>query len=63
LGLAWPGWVVWCLVILVLGLRHPPVVDEHRPLDRRRLGIAALLVAIFALSFAPVPLTTIVVGS
>ena len=31
LGLAWPGWVLWCLVILVLGLRHPPVADESGP--------------------------------
>ena len=63
LGLVWPGWLLWCVVILVLGLRHPPVVDEDRPLDRRRLAIAAVLLAIFVLSFAPAPLATVVVGS
>lgn len=63
LGLLWPGWVLWCLVILVLGLRHPPVLDEDRPLDRRRLAVAAVLLAVFLLSFAPAPLTTVVVGS
>ncbi len=63
LGLLWPGWVLWCLVILALGLRHPPVADERRPLDLRRRAIAALLVLIFLFSFAPVPLATVTVSS
>ena len=63
LGLAWPGWAVWCLIILVLGLRHPPVFDERRPLDRRRRWLAALLLLIFLFSFAPVPLATVSVAS
>lgn len=62
LGLWWPGWVLWCLVILLLGLRHPPVADESRPLDPLRRAIAALLALIFLLSFAPVPLTIVAVG-
>ena len=62
LGVAWPGWVLWCLVILALGLRHPPVADELRPLGTARLAVAALLLLIFVLSFAPVPLATVTVG-
>ena len=63
LGLAWPGWALWCLVILLLGLRHPPVVDESRPLGRKRRLIAVLLLLVFLLSFAPVPLATVTVAS
>jgi len=63
LGLAWPGWALWCVVILVLGLRHPPVADEGYPIGRHRQAIAALLLLIFLLSFAPVPLATVAVGS
>ena len=63
LGLAWPGWALWCLVIFVLGLRHPPVADELRPLGRARQAIAAVVLLIFLLSFAPVPLATVAVGS
>jgi len=56
LGLLWPGWWFWAVVLAVLGPRHPPVLDEHRPLDRPRvlLGWAALL--IFAISFSPRPI-------
>jgi membrane-associated protease RseP (regulator of RpoE activity) len=62
LGLVWPGWVLWSLVILALGLRHPPVADELRPLGMPRLVIAAVLLLIFLLSFSPVPLATVTVG-
>jgi membrane-associated protease RseP (regulator of RpoE activity) len=55
-GLAWPGWWLWCGIVLVMGLRHPPVVDEWTPLDRRRRGLALLALAIFLLAFMPVPM-------
>ena len=58
LGLAgyyWLGWLLWCLIVLVFGLYHPPVRDERIPLDRRRLLLAWLALLIFVLSFAPVP--------
>jgi membrane-associated protease RseP (regulator of RpoE activity) len=59
LGLVWPGWWLWCVVALVLGLRHPPLADESAPLGRRgRWGIAAGLV-IFALCFMPVPIRVV----
>ncbi len=55
LGFLWPGWWMWSLIVTVLGVRHPPVIDEDRALDRRRRLIGWLAFAIFALSFAPVP--------
>ncbi len=63
LGLAWPGWALWCLVILLLGLRHPPVADESRPIGRLRRAVGVLLLLIFLFSFAPVPLSTVTVAS
>lgn len=56
-GLWWTGWLLWCLILLVMGLGHPPVRDEHAPLDptRRRLAWTALVILI--LSFMPVPVS------
>lgn len=56
LGLRWPGWWVWCVVVLVLGLRHPPVIDERTPLDRRGRWLVASAVLILVLCFLPVPI-------
>ena len=56
LGFLWPGWWVWAVILMVLGPRHPPVLDEHRPLDARRRWIGWVALAIFVLSFSPRPI-------
>ena len=56
LGLKWPGWWLWVVITLVIGIRHPPVIDEAIPLDGRRLAVAVLVLLIFLVCFAPVPL-------
>ncbi len=61
-GLYWPGWLLWCLIVLLMGLRHPPVRDEAVPLDRGRLALAWLGLAIFVLSFMPVPVEEILIA-
>jgi membrane-associated protease RseP (regulator of RpoE activity) len=57
----WPGWIVWCLIILVIGLHHPPVYDERTPLDRGRRRLAWTALAIFILAFIPAPLAVVAV--
>jgi membrane-associated protease RseP (regulator of RpoE activity) len=54
--LFWVGWIVWALVILLLGMKHPRVFDEQERLSaaRRALGFAAVI--IFVLSFNPAPI-------
>jgi membrane-associated protease RseP (regulator of RpoE activity) len=54
----WGGWVIWAVMLGVLGLDHPPTVDDT-PLDlRRRIG-AWLTIALFAATFMPVPIEVI----
>ena len=51
----WPGWLVWAVLMLVIGYRHPPVVYPHIQLDRKRKLIGWVSLAIFILTFTPVP--------
>ncbi len=53
---AWPGWLLWVVVILIMRPQHPPLWDEDLPLGagHRLLGCAAL--AIFALCWMTVPI-------
>lgn len=55
MGLVWPGWVFFGLLVFFLGLRHPPPMDPYTPLGwkRRLLGCAAIV--LFLLTFVPVP--------
>ena len=51
----WQGWLFWGLLLFIMGFRHPPPMDRWVSLDRRRKIIGWLTVAIFALTFIPVP--------
>src|SRR3990172_5065054 len=52
----WPGWLVWgVLAAAFAGTGHPPVADGHIPLSGRRKATGALSLAVFALTFMPMP--------
>ncbi len=55
----WRGWLVWCAVALVMGLKHPPVMDETESLDGRRLLLALATLLLFVLSFMPIPISVV----
>jgi membrane-associated protease RseP (regulator of RpoE activity) len=51
----WHGWLLWALLLLAFGRRHPPVFDgEALGSGRRQLAWIALV--IFLLCFTPAPL-------
>ena len=61
-GLAffYSSWLVWTVLMVIMlfmfGPRHPRVFDEHVPLDRTRLILALVAVAMFVLCFTPAPI-------
>ncbi|HET7791501.1 MAG TPA: site-2 protease family protein [Gemmatimonadales bacterium] len=61
LGFLWVGWTVWGVLVLVLSrgrFGHPPVLDAYRPLPPSRRRLAWVSLALFALTFMPVPFGT-----
>jgi membrane-associated protease RseP (regulator of RpoE activity) len=52
----WAGWLLWAVLILILGVKHPPIWDESAPLGKSRTILAALVLVIFAVSFIPDPI-------
>ena len=53
--LGWQGWLFWALILFIMGFRHPPPLDGWIPLDRKRQIIGWVTVAVFILTFIPVP--------
>jgi multisubunit Na+/H+ antiporter MnhB subunit len=55
------GLLVWTVVMIIMlvafGPRHPRVLDEAVPLDRRRMALALFALVMFALCFTPAPIT------
>ena len=55
--LVWPGWFLWVGLVFLFGQGHPGPLDSVTQLDRRRKVVAVVVLAIFVLTFMPVPLT------
>jgi membrane-associated protease RseP (regulator of RpoE activity) len=51
-----PGWLIWAVLLLIIGTGHPPVMDPYTPLEpsRRLAGLASLIV--FIITFPPIPI-------
>jgi len=55
---AWFWWI-WAVVILLFGqgrVRHPNILDRHRPLPRRYQLLGWATLGLFVLTFTPVPI-------
>jgi membrane-associated protease RseP (regulator of RpoE activity) len=51
----WPGWLLWTAVLMILGFRHPVTLDDSVPLQKRHIWLGWFALAMFILSFTPVP--------
>lgn len=52
----WPGWFVWVMFGALLGLKHPPPLDDSTPLDLKRKVVGIITLIIFILCFIPEPI-------
>mgnify|MGYP000075011855 CR=1 FL=1 len=51
-------WIFFAFfIVFIIGVGHPPALNEHVPLDGRLKALALLAVVIFVLSFIPVPIS------
>jgi membrane-associated protease RseP (regulator of RpoE activity) len=51
-----PNWLVWAILVRVLGWRHPRTDDDRVPLGRVRVGLGILALLIFVVCFTPNPI-------
>jgi len=59
MGFYWSGWWVWAVLVLLMGLKHPPVLDESVPLLKIHRVIGWVSIAVLLLTFIPVPIDLI----
>jgi Zn-dependent protease len=49
------GWIVMAILLVFLGLQHPPPLNDKSTLDRRRMVIAFLILVLLVVTFVPYP--------
>lgn len=62
LGFFWQGWWLWALLIFWMGRVYMEPLDQITPLDKKRVVLALLGIAIFIFVFIPVPLVEVASG-
>ncbi len=50
-------WLLFVVILLWMGYRHPPTLNPYIELDRKRKIIAVLVLIFFVLAFVPIPFT------
>jgi membrane-associated protease RseP (regulator of RpoE activity) len=53
----WRGWFIWTVLLLFLGVDHPPTLDRTTPLDPVRRFAAWATLILLVVTFIPVPFT------
>jgi len=59
LGIWYQGWIFFGLLVLFLGLRHPPPLNDITKLDNKRWALAIAGFLLLAVTFVPVPIEVV----
>jgi len=56
-NVGYSGWFLWLfLIVAIIGIEHPPALDDVTTLDTRRRILGFVVIIIFILTFVPVPM-------
>ena len=55
----YPGWILFAALVLFIGSRHPPPLNDITKLDFKRKGVGILAFVVLIVAFVPVPMTPI----
>ena len=55
LGLWWPGWWFFGILVFLFGVKHPPTVNDSMKVPRSTRLMGYIAIIIFVISFVPVP--------
>ncbi len=58
MGFFYPGWFIFAFLVILLGIRHPPPLNDITPLDGRRKALGVLAVGILVTGIVLVPISS-----
>ncbi len=51
-----PSWILWAILMRVLGRPHPPTLYDHEPVGTARVLVGVLSLVVFVVCFVPDPI-------
>jgi membrane-associated protease RseP (regulator of RpoE activity) len=51
-----PTWILWAVLVRLLGRRHPPTLNDQLPIGRSRVIVGWVALIVFVVCFVPNPL-------
>jgi membrane-associated protease RseP (regulator of RpoE activity) len=59
-AVGYTGWFLWLfLIVFVIGIQHPPALDDVTTLNRARFWLGVVVIVVFVVTFVPVPMRTL----
>lgn len=55
-GYFYPGWWLLAIFVVIMGLTHPPALDDYSPLKGRQVALGVIGLLMFVLTFTIVPI-------
>ena len=59
LGYFWPGWFFWAVMIVLMGFKTAPLIEESGDLETFHIILGVVSMLIFMLTFIPIPFSQI----
>jgi hypothetical protein len=59
LGIYYTGWLIFAMLILFLGLRHPAPLNDVSKIGKKTMILGVVTMAILLITFSPIPLVEI----
>lgn len=59
LGFVYEGWWILAIFVILIGLTHPPALDDYSKIPVRDIALGLIALVMFIITFTPIPIASI----
>ena len=58
-GFSYTGWWIIAILVVLMGLTHPPALDDYSKIKSRDIALGIIALIMFALTFTLIPISAL----